>query len=225
MSLADFKQLYYKTLSVDEYQQCLPECFSDLCSGWTQETLRQVIMTLTRNGSAPIKLWYDSAEEMCGLSNKRQVITDIFRVMDTPVVLGRIDTLEVFAPIVISTQGSWTTIMQNIMSIFGFGAETEFSRDEFHFFIDCLFRGLFKLLIVKPQGYKYTSGRKRLLPLHSGKKLASKDIEKLVSQVFPNNIDILDRADFMELMQPTKEISELLTYFHEKCNQSVMTYR
>ncbi len=71
MSLAEFKAIYFKTLTVDEYQQCLPECFSDLCSGWTQETLRQVILTLTRNGSAPIKLWYDSAEEMCALSNKR----------------------------------------------------------------------------------------------------------------------------------------------------------
>ena len=59
---------------------------------------------------------------------------------------GRIDSLEVFACIVLSTQGNWTTILQNIMAIFGFGAENEFSRDEFHFFIDCLFRGLFKLL-------------------------------------------------------------------------------
>ncbi len=67
------------------------------------------------------------------------------------------------------------------MGIFSFGSDTEFSRDEFHFFIDCLFRGLFKLLIVKPADYKYTSGRKRLQPLHPGRKLANSDIERLVS--------------------------------------------
>ena len=145
--------------------------------------------------------------------------------MDTPSKLGRIDSLEVFAPIAISTQGTWNTLLQNIMAIFGFGAVTEFSRDEFHFFIDCLFRGLFKLLIVKPQGYRYTSGRKKLVPMHPGRKLAPADIEKLVSQIFPSNIDILDRADFIELMQQNKEVCEILKYFHEKCNQSVMTYR
>ena len=164
-------------------------------------------MTLTRNGSSPIKLWYDSAEEMCALSNKRQIIQDIFKIMDSPSGLGRIDSLEVFASIVLANQGGWNTILQNIMAIFGFGAENEFSRDEFHFFIDCLFRGLFKLLLVKPPG---GPKRRKLLPMHPGRKLANADIEKLVAQVFPSNIDIVERSDFIELMQPNKEICELL---------------
>jgi hypothetical protein len=118
-----------------------------MCSGWTQETFRQVIMTMTRKGAAPIKLWFDNSEEMTVLSNKRQAIQDIFKLMDSSLI-GRIDTLELFAPILISIQGKWETILTNAMVIFGFNSETEFSRDEFHFFLDCLFRGLLKLLIV-----------------------------------------------------------------------------
>ncbi len=132
--------------------------------------------------------------------------------MDIPAGLGRIDTLELLAPIVISTNGSWENIMSNMMMIFCFGTETEFTRDEFHFFLDSLFRGLLKLLIVKPPGYTYTANRKKLVALHPGKKLASADIEGLVSQVFPNNIDIIERVDFIELMK-NKEISELILYF------------
>jgi hypothetical protein len=31
------------------------------------------------------------------------------------------------------------------------------------------------------------------------------DLEKLVSQVFPSNIDIVERSDFIELMSSAKE--------------------
>ena len=48
------------------------------------------------------------------------------------------------------------------MTIFGFNNENEFSRDEFHFFLDCFFRGLLKVAIPK--------GQKK--PLHPGKKMA-----------------------------------------------------
>jgi hypothetical protein len=101
MPLAEFKLIYDGNLDVDAYYPCIPECFSDLCSGWTQETFRQVIMTMTRKGAAPIKLWFDSPEEMCVLSNKRQAINDIFKTIDSGKV-GRIDTMELFAPILIS---------------------------------------------------------------------------------------------------------------------------
>ena len=53
----------------------MPDCYADMCGGWTQETFRQVIMTMTRKGAAPIKLWFDNpVEEMTVLSNKKQAI-------------------------------------------------------------------------------------------------------------------------------------------------------
>jgi hypothetical protein len=80
--------------------------------------------------------------------------------------------MELFAPILISIQGKLETILQNMMIIFGFSSENDFSRDEFHFFLDCLFKGLMKLLVPK--------GSKK--PINNGKKLSSKQgIEILVS--------------------------------------------
>lgn len=134
--------------------------------------------------------------------------------------------MEVFAPILISIQGKWETMLQNIMVIFGFGNEGEFSRDEFHFFLDCLFRGLFKLLIPTTPNEKKSKIRQ---PPNPGRKLASSDLETLVSQIFPSNIDIVERSDFIEFMSlgktadgatptPTsavKEVCQLLQYMHE----------
>jgi hypothetical protein len=132
---------------------------------------------MTRKGAAPIKLWFDSHDEMNVLSNKRQAIQDIFKTIDTNKI-GRIDTMELFAPIIISIQGKWETILAITMVIFGFGDEGEFSRDEFHFFLDCLFRGLFKLLIPTTPSCPKSKNRKQP---HPGRKLPSIDIERLVA--------------------------------------------
>jgi hypothetical protein len=70
--------------------------------------------------------------------------------------------------------------------------------------------------------------RRKPVPLNPGRKLASADIEKLVSQIFPSNIDILERSDFVEFMYSpsasNKEVCELLRYFHERCLSSVGAY-
>lgn len=109
------------------------------------------------------------------------------------------------------------------MVIYGFNSETEFSRDEFHFFLDCFFRGLFKLTIVIDKNNPTLKGpalatwsRKKSVPMHAGKRLSSADIEKLVSQVFPPNIEVLERADFIENMRQDKEIVVFIKYFNEK---------
>ena len=51
--------------------------------------------------------------------------------------------------------------------IFGFGEENEFSSDEFHYFLDCLFRGILKLGL--PKGHK--------APLYPGYKINCNEIE------------------------------------------------
>lgn len=75
---------------------------------------------------------------------------DLFAVMDVR-KLGRIDSLELYAVILISIEGKFEIILNNIINIFGFSNPSEFSRDECHFFLDCLFRGLMKLLIPKKE--------------------------------------------------------------------------
>jgi hypothetical protein len=201
MTMQEFKATYEGNLIVSPLLTCLPDCFTDLCSGWTQETFRQIIMSMTRRGAAPIKLWFDSAEEMAILSNKRAALEHLFKLMDTK-GLGRIDTLELCATLLITIQGPWETILNTILLIFGFGNEREFSRNEFHFFLDCLFRGFCKLLIPTPRAVAdapplpalslHDRERKKPHPLNGGRRVLSLDIDKLVAQVFPNNIEIIE---------------------------------
>jgi hypothetical protein len=67
---------------------------------------------MTKKGTAPIKLWFDSPEEMSILSNKRVSLIEIFKLLDTQ-GLGRIDTLELFAVILISIEGKFEVILNS----------------------------------------------------------------------------------------------------------------
>lgn len=60
----------------------------------------------------PIKLWFDSPEEMIVLSNKRNALVEIFKMMDTS-KLGRIDTMELFAVILISIEGKFEILLNS----------------------------------------------------------------------------------------------------------------
>lgn len=106
ITLAEFNECYMNKLA----PQSFPDAMCDICQGWTQETFRQVIMTITRKGAAPIKLWYDSYEEMLAFSNKRDSCAKIFQIMDTNKV-GRIDTMELFASILVSLLGKFETVI------------------------------------------------------------------------------------------------------------------
>jgi hypothetical protein len=57
------------------------------------------------------------------------------------------------------------------MVIFGFSEEGKFYRDECHFFLDCLFRGIMKLVIPK----------KDKKPVYPGFKIGFSEIEMLIA--------------------------------------------
>jgi hypothetical protein len=67
--------------------------------------------------------------------------------------------------------------------------------------------------------------RKKPVPLNPGKRIASADIDKLVSQVFQPNIEVVDRNEFIKNMGESKEITEVLKYFNERCLASVGSFR
>ena len=46
----------------------------------------------------------------------------------------------------------------DLMTIFGFEHAEKFTRDEFHYFLDCLFRGLFCLLICEGHEMSHMRG-------------------------------------------------------------------
>ena len=145
--------------------QCHPDCLGELCGGWSQETFRQIVLKMTKKGKIPIKLWFDSAEEMAVLSNKKNALAEIFNYMDTK-KRGRIDTMELFALIFLALEGKMETKLNNAMNFFGFNHRSEFARDEFHYYLDCLFRGIMKFAI--PSGSK--------TPTMAGKNVRQGDI-------------------------------------------------
>ena len=128
-----------------------------------------MVLDVTKKGKAPIKLYYSSAEEMYSLSNKRDALQEIFKLMDVD-KKGRIDTMELLAVIFIGLQGKYEIKLSNSMFAFGFSNPSEFTKDEAHFYFDSLFRGLMKVCI--PRGHSK--------PILAGKRVASSDIDGIV---------------------------------------------
>lgn len=169
ISLQKFHELFDNNLPTF----CLPEFFAEIVQGWTQETLKQVNMTLTKKGTMPLTLWFDSVDQMRPITNKREHLIQLFKWLDYR-NFNRIDTLVLFAITLVAIDGKPEQLSNNIMLFFGFSSEETFHRDEFHFFLDCLFKGLLALTI----------NGKNKQPLHRGWFVTQVDIEKLVSKVF-----------------------------------------
>ena len=109
--------------------------------------------------------------------------------------LDRIDTLELFAVIMLALPSDlelklsriWIFYLIDVIGVFGFKNDIEFSRDEFFLYLDSLFRGLSKLLIVQGQNK----------PTYKIKRIASKDIETLVSWIYNPGEDYINREEFL----------------------------
>jgi hypothetical protein len=71
-------------------------------------------MTMTKKNSIPIKLWIETNnnDDMKQLSNKRQQLLELFDWLDFR-KLGRVDTLEICAIIIMSVVGSHDTLVQS----------------------------------------------------------------------------------------------------------------
>ena len=139
---------------------------------------------------------------MLMLSNKREALKDIFACLDVEHI-GRIDTMELFAVIFLALEGKYEMKVINAMNIFGFSSDSEFSRDEAHFYFDCLFRGIMKFAI--PQGHS--------VPILAGKHIKNSDITNFVDLLYPGQVQMLERKGFLESMFNKQEVGSLLYYF------------
>jgi len=159
---------------------------------------------MTKKNNAPIKLWME-ANELRIISNKRGELQAMFEWLDYK-GLGRINTLELFAVILVSIEGHIETIVQNIMLFFGFQSMQEFYRDELHFFFDCLFRGLCNLVITKGSR----------MPEHRGKYVSHCEIVKLVKKVFGDKTESYERSQFFVHYIDNKAVKETFQHFSTK---------
>ncbi len=79
-TLSDFKAKYVPHLRED--MGCMAGCFRELIGGWTLQTFKQILDRATKNGQIPLRLYFDSAEEMSFLSNKMHNLKQLFLFLD-----------------------------------------------------------------------------------------------------------------------------------------------
>lgn len=95
--------------------------------------------------------------------------------------------------------------------IFGFEYLEKFTRDEFHYFLECFFMGICSLVICT--GHE--------MPHKRGTGLREEDIAKLVDQVFPTKKQIIERSEFVTLYEASNQVSEITTYLGEQMQNAI----
>ena len=78
-----------------------------------------MVLTLTKKGFCPLKLWFDDPTEMRVISNKRDALKQLFEHLDYKKI-GRIDTLQFFVVVLFCIQGKEEALINNIMLLFAF---------------------------------------------------------------------------------------------------------
>ena len=81
------------------------------------------------------------------ISRKKDFLEVLFRKMDLN-KLERIDAYEVFSLIFLITKGAIEKMWDSIVDSFGVEMKQKISLDELFYFLDSLFRGLVKVLIL-----------------------------------------------------------------------------
>jgi len=76
---------------------------------------------------------------------------------------------------------------KDMVGVFGFKTDIEFSRDEFFLFLDCVLRGLSKLLIVKGQNK----------PTPKIKRISSASLNDIVNWIYKPGEDYINREEFL----------------------------
>ena len=87
----------------------------------SQETFKQNIQKITKKGTNPLPLWFDSPESMDGISNKLGSLQECFKIMDVRkksnsendiflnIFKDRIDAYELFAVMLLMVEGAFET--------------------------------------------------------------------------------------------------------------------
>ena len=105
---------------------------------------------MTKKYTTPVPLIFHSAEHMRALSNKHESVKSIFNHMNYS-KLDRIDAFELMSMILLSIDGSFDQFIKNIIFVYGFSDmqnQVTITQEEFHFFLDCMFRSIMTLSIA-----------------------------------------------------------------------------
>lgn len=95
----------------------------------------------------PMPMAFITPQQMIMISNKQEQVVKIFTHLDFR-HFERIDTFELVAMICLSINGSYDSLLKSIIFMFGFRdieKQASITREEFHLFLDSLFRGIINL--------------------------------------------------------------------------------
>ena len=109
---------------------------------------------MTKKNTSPVPLYFNSPLEMAILSNKQVSIVELYNHLNYRKSenrkLDRIDTFELISVILLSIDGPFESFIKNVITIFGFEDSQNLGticKEEFHFYLDCLFRGVMAIVV------------------------------------------------------------------------------
>mmetsp|Transcript_27160 Transcript_27160/g.24040 ORF Transcript_27160/g.24040 Transcript_27160/m.24040 type:complete len:148 (+) Transcript_27160:188-631(+) len=137
--------------------------------------------------------------------NKINTRKEVFKLFDNA-NNNRIDTMDLFSIIQLSSVSKIEGTILNMMKIFGFVTKI-FTRDEFNFYLDSLFSGIITTAITK--------GNKVPHKEMKGYRVRNEDIEALVTDIFGEE-ELLDRENFTIKFQNHPELYPMFKYFQDR---------
>ena len=140
----------------------------------------------------------------------------MFDALDTK-QLGRIDSMELLTVLAFSAKGNFSQLMENIVLVFGFESEGDITKDEYHFFLDCLFRGIMKLTC--PKGCKD--------PPLKGRRVIQTDLAKAAAELFSTGEGKMNKKVFIDQCNSLNDgiTIKMLKYFNESLMDSVQIHK
>lgn len=127
--------------------------------------------------------------------------------------LGRIDSMELLTVFAFSAKGNFSQLMENVVLVFGFSQEGEITKDEYHFFLDCFFRGIMKL--TTPKGCTE--------PPLKGRRIMQQDLAKSAAELFSAGEGKMNKKVFVDQCNSLNDglAMKMLKYFNQCLMDSV----
>lgn len=191
---------------------CLPYCIEDLCSGWTTETYRQILIKLTYNGRLEVACSLWSFSDLSPISNKTNTLKEVFKLFDTR-ALSRVDTLELVFALSLVCSGPLDKKIDNCF--FALVLENGVTKEQLHFFLDTLFRGISKIALVHSDTF---------YPKQPNLRLSQSAISKAVDSMFQGTKRITSE-EFAQWIHSIKPLSECFSLFSQKFQSSQEHFR
>jgi Ca2+-binding EF-hand superfamily protein len=109
------------------------------------------------------------------ISHKQSMLKEVFAMMDTRNT-KRIDGMELYTIFLFVAKADYESVLKCAVDVFGIEEVGVITKGELFFFIDSLFRGLSKFLIVKEE----------VKPSKVNTRLDCQEISNLINKLVPN---------------------------------------